>query len=102
MDVSALCVFHAYGNLKRALNPLELELELPATMWVFGIKPRLPERATNALNSLVTSPALFFKFLFVCFLFFFVIVSLCIHGHPGNLSINQAGLELRNPPASAS
>jgi hypothetical protein len=29
-------------------------------------------------------------------------VSLCSPGCPGTLSVDQAGLELRNPPASAS
>jgi hypothetical protein len=41
------------------------------------------------------------------FLFYFVFffqdrVSLCIPGCPGTHSVDQAGLELRNPPASAS
>jgi hypothetical protein len=39
--------------------------------------------------------------LFVC-LFFGDTVSLCIPGCPGTHSVDQAGLELRNPPASAS
>jgi hypothetical protein len=29
-------------------------------------------------------------------------VSLCSPGYPGTHSVDQAGLELRNPPASAS
>ena len=37
------------------------------------------------------------------FVFFFPdIVSLCSPGCPGTHSVEQAGLELRNPPASAS
>jgi hypothetical protein len=46
----------------------------------------------------------FFVCLFVC-LFCFVFqdrVSLCSPGYPGTHSVAQAGLELRNPPASAS
>jgi hypothetical protein len=39
--------------------------------------------------------------LFVC-LFFRDRVSLCSPGCPGTHSVDQAGLELRNPPASAS
>ena len=44
-------------------------------------------------------------FLFVClffFLFFRDRVSLCSPGCPGTHYADQAGLELRNPPASAS
>jgi hypothetical protein len=46
-----------------------------------------------------------FVFVFVLFCFVFVFrdsVSLCSPGCPGTHSIDQAGLELRNPPASAS
>jgi hypothetical protein len=46
-----------------------------------------------------------FNFLFF-FLFFFLVfldrVSLCGPGCPGTHFVDQAGLELRNPPASAS
>ena len=52
---------------------------------------------------------LWFSFLFVVFVFFvFVVVvfqdrvSLCSSGCPGTHSVDQAGLQLRNPPASAS
>jgi hypothetical protein len=44
---------------------------------------------------------LFFVVLF-CFLFFRDRVSLCSPGCPGTHSVDQAGLELRNLPASAS
>jgi hypothetical protein len=44
-----------------------------------------------------------FVFVFVfCFLFFRDRVSLCSPGCPGTHSVDQVGLELRNPPASAS
>jgi hypothetical protein len=43
---------------------------------------------------------------FFCFCFVFLVfrdrVSLCSLGCPGTHSADQAGLELRNPPASAS
>jgi hypothetical protein len=51
---------------------------------------------------------LFFSFLFLTFLFFSFLfffqdrVSLCSPGCPGTHSVDQAGLELRDPPASAS
>jgi hypothetical protein len=43
-------------------------------------------------------------FLFFCFLFFVFRdrFSLCSPGCPGTYSVDGAGLELRNPPASAS
>jgi hypothetical protein len=44
-----------------------------------------------------------FLFCFVLFLFCFQDkVSLCSPGCPGTHTVDQAGLELRNPPASAS
>jgi hypothetical protein len=49
---------------------------------------------------------LFFSFFLFFFSFFFFLhrdrVSLCSPGCPGTHSVDQAGLELRNPPASAS
>jgi hypothetical protein len=48
----------------------------------------------------------FFSFSFSLFFFFFLVfrdrVSLCSPGCPGPHFVDQAGLELRNPPASAS
>ena len=49
----------------------------------------------------------FFLFFFLFFFFFFFLifrdrVSLCSSGCPRTHSVDQAGLELRNPPASAS
>jgi hypothetical protein len=43
-----------------------------------------------------------FVCLLVCFCFFWDRVSLCSPGCPGIHSVDQGGLELRNPPASAS
>jgi hypothetical protein len=45
---------------------------------------------------------LLFLFLFLLFCFFWDRVSLCSPGCPGTHSVDQAGLELRNSPASAS
>jgi hypothetical protein len=45
----------------------------------------------------------FFGFFFVFFVLVFQDrVSLCSHGSVGTHSVDQAGLELRSPPASAS
>jgi hypothetical protein len=44
----------------------------------------------------------FFIFLFLFFCLFGDRVSLCSPGCPGTHSVDQAGLELRNSPASAS
>jgi hypothetical protein len=53
---------------------------------------------------LSVSLSLFFVCLFLfCFVLFFRDrVSLCSPGCPGTHFVDQAGLELRNPPASAS
>ena len=53
-----------------------------------------------------TSPAralyLFIFYLFVCLFILRGRISLCSPGCPGTHSVDQAGLELRDPPASAS
>jgi hypothetical protein len=55
-------------------------------------------------SSVIASVGLDFSFF--SFFFFFLVfrdrVSLCSPGCPGTHSVDQAGLELRNPPASAS
>jgi hypothetical protein len=45
---------------------------------------------------------LFFLLLLFCFVLFFKTGFLCSPGCPGTYFVDQAGLELRNPPASAS
>ena len=72
---------------------------------------------TICFSSFLFSFLLFFSFLFflsflllfACFVFVLVVVfvfqdrvSLCSPGCPGTHFVDQAGLELRNPPASAS
>jgi hypothetical protein len=47
-------------------------------------------------------PGFVLRCLFVCFWIFQDRVSLCSPGCPETHSVDQAGLELRNPPASAS
>jgi hypothetical protein len=54
--------------------------------------------AHNNTNSILFLGFFFFFF----FLAFQDRVSLCSSGCPGTHSVDQAGLELRNPPASAS
>jgi hypothetical protein len=59
----------------------------------------------NFLSEEITFFFFFFSFLsFFCFLFFVFQerVSLCSFGCPGTHFVDQVGLELRNPPASAS
>jgi hypothetical protein len=68
-------------------------------------------RGSHLVVFLDSSPPYFFKlnfsflflFVFFCFLFFFRDrVSLYSPGCPGTHFVDQAGLELRNPPTSAS
>jgi hypothetical protein len=63
------------------------------------------------MPSIMTGKVLLLLFVFVClFVFVFVFVLFCFvrrvslycPGCPGTHSIDQAGLELRNPPASVS
>jgi hypothetical protein len=64
---------------------------------------------THVINFWINIYVLFL-FLFFAFLFYFVLfcfvfrdrVSLCSSGYPGTHSVFHAGLELRNPPISAS
>jgi hypothetical protein len=55
-----------------------------------------------SVSGLKYSPSFLFVCLFVCFLVFHDRVSLCCPGCPGTHFVDQAGLELRNPLASAS
>jgi hypothetical protein len=65
-------------------------LQLPISQW-------LP--FTKCICMVVHAKA---RGLFVCFGFFWDRVSLCSPGCPGTHSVDQAGLELRHLPASAS
>jgi hypothetical protein len=59
----------------------------------------------NSSSSNSSSSGISFICCYFCFLFVFVLpdrVSLCCPGCPGTHSVDQDGLELRNPPASAS
>jgi hypothetical protein len=58
--------------------------------------------AQSLITELSGSEALVFVCLFVCFLFFRDRVSRYSSGCPGAHFVDQAGLELRKPPASAS
>jgi hypothetical protein len=54
------------------------------------------------MSSPVHLVSIFVFCLFVCGFFFFKTGFLCRPGCPGTHFVDQAGLELRNPPASAS
>jgi hypothetical protein len=72
---------------------------------LLGTKPRaFVGRPASPL--LLLSPAHWIVMPYIYLPFFFLVfrdrVSLCSPGCPGTHSVDQAGLELRNPPASAS
>jgi hypothetical protein len=72
---------------------------------LLGIELRTSGRAVSAFNCRAISPAPAFPDFLLLFLGFFVFcffVSLFSPGCPGTHSVDQAGLELRNLPASAS
>jgi hypothetical protein len=57
------------------------------------------------LGTTVLEQVFFIFYLFIFILFFLVFrdrISLCSPGYSGTHSVDQVGLELRNPPASAS
>jgi hypothetical protein len=64
-------------------------------MWLLGIELRTSGRAVSAV---------LFCFVLFCFVLFFETGFLCVAlpGCPGTHSVDQAGLEFRNLPASAS
>jgi hypothetical protein len=62
----------------------------------------LPSRLPVLSAPLSFSLSLFFLSFFVCLFVFQDRVSLCSPGCPGTHFVDQAGLELRNPPVSAS
>jgi hypothetical protein len=63
-------------------------------------------KLTHIVNFIWMTPFFQGKVCFHSFFFFFLVfrdrVSLCSPGYPGTHSVDQIGLELRNPPASAS
>jgi hypothetical protein len=71
-------------------------------MWVPGIESSSPVCGSFYPLSHLTGPFETLKNIFLVFVFFPDRVSLCSPGCPGTHSIDQAGLELRNLPASAS
>jgi hypothetical protein len=89
---------------KRASDPFLDGCEPPCGCWEFNSGPL--EEGTVLLTtepSLQPPVSTFCLFVFVLFCFVFRDrVSLCSPGCPGTHSVDQAGLELRNLPASAS
>jgi hypothetical protein len=70
---------------------------VPNWVWIAKVTYKVRLLGTSFFVCLVF--CLFFGFGFVLFQ---DRVSLCSPGGPGTHSVDQAGLELRNPPASAS
>jgi hypothetical protein len=92
------------------LQPRPPEVASPATLFSLicgrdGEQPMLPPRQWSGNSAGVSSCSVWWRtHLFLSF-FFLAIgdrVSLCIPGCPGTLSVDQAGLELRDPPSSVS
>jgi len=91
---------------KRVLDLITDGCEPPCGCWDLNSGP---SKEQSVLLSAEPSHQPWFGFfvcLFVCFLVLVLVfrdkVSLCSPGCPGTHSVDQAGLELRNPPASAS
>jgi hypothetical protein len=71
-------------------------------MWLLGFELRTSERAVSAISPALKFVVDFLLLLVFCFFCFQDRVSLYNPGCPGTHSVDQAGLELRNLPASAS
>jgi hypothetical protein len=73
-------------------------------MWLLGIELSEPLEGQSVLLAAEPSfyPQLAVCLGWFCCFFFSDRVSLCCPGCPGTHSVDQAGLELRNLPASAS
>jgi hypothetical protein len=68
----------------------------------YPLSPCLPLQTGQSLNPLALPISINSFFFFFLVLVFQDRVSLCSLGYPGTHSVDQAGLELRNLPASAS
>jgi hypothetical protein len=92
-----MCVPHAYGGQKTAPDALELELELPATVWMLRIKQTWVPWKSNQYSEQPGCLAniLFQVCLFVCLFVFLDTVFLCSPGYLGTHSVDLAGLELK-------
>uniref|UniRef100_A0A8C6I9J9 Translationally-controlled tumor protein n=1 Tax=Mus spicilegus TaxID=10103 RepID=A0A8C6I9J9_MUSSI len=86
----------AYKNyIKDYMKSLKGKLEEQKPERVKHVMAGAVDRIKHILSN-------FLSFLFFFFLVFRDRVSLCSSGCPGTHSVDQGGLELRNPPASAS
>jgi hypothetical protein len=102
-----LSILHQYSKMILVWNSLSLWVfvrfryrHIVASSKEFGNVP-------SVSVSFFLSVYCLFVFVLFCLFFCFVFlvfrdrVSLCMPGCPGTYSVNQAGLELRNPPACA-
>ena len=94
---SCVCVCACVGACWQNRTSTTLNLKLQV------VESLLPRSSVKFWSS-IKAPSWVFLFCFIvyCFLFFWDRVSLCSPGCPGTHSVDQPGLELRNPPASAS
>ena len=109
----------AHPDLNQAINQSVKSITLPSTttLWGLMLSPLTDWGGSGGVSFQVVGK---YKFIlgmwrwdritstlhFVYFIFYFFVfrdrVSLCSSGCPGTHSVDQAGLKLRNPPASAS
>jgi hypothetical protein len=82
---------------------ISVEVGLLYTMEVLQRKPSVINSMKSSMRAVKCSTARGYKIIFVVVVFVFQDrVSLCSLGCPGTHFVDQAGLKLRNPPASAS
>ena len=98
------CVYSFKAEIAPGIWRRHYSLELRPIAWVCGLEaqPLLWLFACHGQFAWFWFSFFLFLFFFFFFSFFWDRVSLCSPGCPGNHSVDQAGLKLRNSPASAS
>jgi hypothetical protein len=91
---------HCCSFQKRVSGPITDGCEPPCGCWQLNSGPL--EEQSGLLTVFVIVVVVLVWFLFLIFVLFWDRVSLYSPGCPGTHSVDQAGLELRNLPASAS
>jgi hypothetical protein len=91
------------GQYDRVISQLRLPLLVTLRLCQVDSSNQETCKLYNSSRTIEQGSFVLFCFVLFCFVLFFRDrVSLCSPGCPGTQSVDQSGLKLRNPPASAS